>query len=49
MVETFSLSGARIATQVHHHTYEHCCNEPLFELGAICRGCHRGILGIEDE
>jgi hypothetical protein len=28
------------ATQVHHLTYKHVCNEFLWELVAICRGCH---------
>lgn len=34
---------ARKATQVHHLTYEHVCNEFLWELVAICDSCHRRI------
>lgn len=32
--------GIRSATQVHHTTYAHVGNEPLFELRAICKECH---------
>ncbi|HEY1721054.1 MAG TPA: hypothetical protein VGG27_07395 [Magnetospirillaceae bacterium] len=28
------------ATVVHHLTYEHWRNELLFELAALCEGCH---------
>ncbi|MDQ5852285.1 MAG: hypothetical protein M3380_09490 [Chloroflexota bacterium] len=28
------------ATQVHHLTYNHLGDEPLFELVSICRPCH---------
>ena len=28
------------ATQVHHLTYDHLGNEPLFELTSICDSCH---------
>jgi 5-methylcytosine-specific restriction endonuclease McrA len=28
------------ATQVHHKTYKHIYNEPLFDLVSICRRCH---------
>jgi hypothetical protein len=37
--------GTRIATQVHHVTYEHVCNEFLWELRAICNECHERIHG----
>ena len=33
----------RLATQVHHLTYEHVGNELLFELVAVCRDCHERI------
>ena len=33
----------RKATQVHHLTYEHVGNEPLFELTSVCRVCHEAI------
>lgn len=28
------------ATQVHHLTYKHAFNEPLFDLVAVCNECH---------
>jgi len=31
------------ATQVHHKTYEHVGEEPLYELVAVCKSCHDGI------
>jgi 5-methylcytosine-specific restriction endonuclease McrA len=34
------------AEQVHHLTYEHCGNEFLWELVAICRRCHLSVHGI---
>lgn len=33
----------REATQVHHLTYDHMGNEPLFELVAICTVCHSAL------
>lgn len=33
----------RNATEVHHTTYEHIMNEPLFELISICDVCHRAL------
>jgi ribosomal protein S14 len=30
----------RKATQVHHRTYEHVFNEPLFDLVSVCQTCH---------
>jgi hypothetical protein len=39
----------RPATQVHHETYRNLGNEPLFELRAVCRVCHQGIHGIDNE
>ena len=35
--------GWRPATQVHHLTYDHVGNEPLWELRAICKTCHDPI------
>jgi 5-methylcytosine-specific restriction endonuclease McrA len=35
--------GEASATQVHHLTYDHVGNELLFELVAICEGCHTRI------
>lgn len=31
------------ANQVHHLTYDHAGNEPLFELVSVCEGCHNQI------
>jgi hypothetical protein len=31
------------ATQVHHLSYNHWQNEPLFELIAVCAECHESI------
>lgn len=31
------------ATEVHHLTYEHVGNEPLFDLASVCSSCHRQI------
>lgn len=28
------------ATDVHHKTYEHVFDEPLFDLESVCRPCH---------
>lgn len=33
----------RPATEVHHRTYEHIFNEPLFDLVAVCRTCHENL------
>jgi 5-methylcytosine-specific restriction endonuclease McrA len=35
--------GFRRATQVHHITYAHVGNEPLFELRAVCDDCHERL------
>lgn len=35
--------GDRRATQVHHLTYAHIRDELLFELVAVCDGCHEKI------
>lgn len=35
------------ATEVHHTTYKHLFNEPLFELRAVCHGCHELITSLD--
>jgi hypothetical protein len=35
------------ATQVHHETYKHVGNEPLFELRAVCVECHERITELD--
>lgn len=35
------------ATQVHHTTYEHVFDEPLFDLIAVCRECHEEITRMD--
>lgn len=35
--------GVSTATQVHHTTYDHVGDEPLWELRAVCRPCHERI------
>jgi hypothetical protein len=35
--------GTNQATQVHHVTYKHVCNEFLWELRAVCNECHERI------
>jgi 5-methylcytosine-specific restriction endonuclease McrA len=40
--------GEAPAEQVHHLTYEHCGNEFLWELVAICRRCHVSVHGGSD-
>jgi len=35
--------GEREATQVHHLSYEHVTRELLWELRAVCNGCHERI------
>lgn len=42
------LSGCRsTANEVHHLSYRHWRNEPLFELVAICGACHRAITDMD--
>jgi 5-methylcytosine-specific restriction endonuclease McrA len=38
----------RQAVQVHHTTYEHYRNEPLFELISICVICHEAITKLDN-
>lgn len=40
---TCEACGVRAATQVHHTTYDHVGDEPLWELRAVCRPCHEAI------
>ncbi len=35
------------ATEVHHLTYQHKYNEPLFDLVSVCRFCHEEITKME--
>lgn len=37
------------ASDVHHLTYKHIYNEPLFDLVAICRPCHEKIHQLDSE
>lgn len=41
--------GEAQADQVHHTTYLHLGNEPLWGLRAVCRKCHERIHGIDPE
>jgi hypothetical protein len=43
-----NLDGCtRTAEQVHHLTYRHWRNEPLFDLVAVCGNCHVVITRLE--
>jgi hypothetical protein len=35
------------AVQVHHTTYKHVQNEPLWELRAVCLACHEQITALD--
>ncbi len=37
------------AEEVHHLTYKHVFNEPLFELTSICKRCHDKITELDRE
>jgi hypothetical protein len=37
------------ASQVHHLTYKHLRNEPLFELISVCVPCHDAITAMDRE
>jgi hypothetical protein len=39
----------RRASQVHHKTYEHIFDEPLFDLVAICRSCHQRLHRCDEQ
>jgi len=36
------------ANQVHHLTYKHFANEPLFELTSVCKTCHDKITLLDN-
>lgn len=38
---------SRKATEVHHLTYRHWRNEPLFDLTSVCHECHEEITRME--
>lgn len=37
------------ATEVHHKTYEHVYDEPLFDLVSVCHVCHERITHMDRE
>lgn len=37
------------ATDVHHLTYKHIYNEPMFDLVSICRPCHEKLHDLEND
>lgn len=39
----------RPASQIHHTTYAHVGNEPLWELRAVCHECHELITKLDRE
>lgn len=39
----------RTASDVHHLTYAHWRNEPLFDLISVCRPCHEQITQMDRE
>ena len=39
----------RRATEVHHKTYEHVFDEPLWDLESVCHNCHEKITERERE
>lgn len=41
------IGCAKRATEVHHLSYRHCGNEPLFELASVCGNCHRAITEMD--
>lgn len=41
--------GQARATQAHHLTYDHGMDAPLFDLVAVCDGCHRRITAMDRE
>ena len=38
---------SRPATQVHHLTYDHAFNEPLFDLVSVCKTCHGRLTHLD--
>jgi len=41
------IDCAGVASEVHHLTYRHWREEPLFDLESVCSSCHRKITFIE--
>lgn len=39
----------RVATQVHHLSYEFVYDEPLFDLTSVCTECHNKIHDLRDK
>lgn len=39
--------GLAQATEVHHLSYEHAGDEPLFELVSVCGGCHDRLHAVK--
>jgi hypothetical protein len=39
----------RKASEVHHLSYKHVFNEPLFELVSVCNICHKEITKLDTE
>jgi hypothetical protein len=37
------------ATEVHHLTYQHRGDEPLFDLVSVCESCHRRISAMDGQ
>lgn len=46
---TCEACGSARATEVHHTTYAHIFQEPLFDLRAVCRECHLQITTLDRE
>jgi 5-methylcytosine-specific restriction endonuclease McrA len=45
-----ALDGCEIvASEVHHLTYQHTGNEPLFDIVSVCRSCHKQITDMDNE
>lgn len=45
---TANLVGClHVATEVHHLTYAHWKNEPLFDLASVCNHCHKMITELD--
>ena len=40
---------AERASEVHHLTYQHHGDEPLFDLASICRRCHEKLTAMDRE
>lgn len=40
---------AERATEVHHLTYSHIFHELLYQLVALCDGCHAAVHGVEHQ